>query len=793
MTSAIGMPNSKSVVKALPSQMMVDANGNVGIGTNAPSRILQVNGDAVFGNINHPYYKQAFNAYHGGVAFATDTILYAMDTDLGEGKYAIGYYVRGTEAWERQASITTSQASVSNYGGTNKLMGVSRNTSNYLVVGDPGFSTSGVASSGRVHVFYSSTSWSTNTEVILNAPTPTVNYQFGSSIAVSGSAGYIAIGAKGANSGLTGQLFVARRTGTTSWTVTQITGYTPTSTEEFANDVSINDSGQVIAAITTSTKVLIFRRSSTSTSWPLNQTITLSGLIGSPHSVSLSPHGRQLAIGVNKYNVSEKSEAGCVQIYKGTSTFTQSGTTILTASDAAANAWFGRGSQWSFDGSSTTSTKLIVWAWNPTTMQNSGGKLYIFTSTDNVTWSESEVITGWNTQEATIHSSSIAYPNVNYSIPGPYPLNISHEWPDRNNAIVLGSISIGELVSALRVSASQVSASRFFGVDYYDVLNVPQKSQNFYPGTHRFIPYTNGGINGTYLRIKAWGAGGGGGSGSTQDVYNGGTLITLTGGAGGGSGSYAEITMLLDNIGFIDMSVPNGGDGGTGVATFDVYVPGITGDSPPSLTITVYGLAYIGGSTEHRWSFTITVPSGGGGTGGSTNTSRSGGTAGGTPTSSAASSFPLSVTHTGLAGQSVTTYNTFGTAASATGLRQCTGGGAGGGILSAGTSFVSGRDSGVIAVPAGVQINTDYSRVGVGGTTNAEAGGSGVELIYETGTSSSGGGGGASKDITSPSTNYPDGGHGGTGAGGGGGGASKNWYSGAGGNGGSGLVVISWW
>jgi len=47
MTSSIGMPNSKSVVKALPSQMMVDVNGNVGIGTTSPVGKLQINNESI--------------------------------------------------------------------------------------------------------------------------------------------------------------------------------------------------------------------------------------------------------------------------------------------------------------------------------------------------------------------------------------------------------------------------------------------------------------------------------------------------------------------------------------------------------------------------------------------------------------------------------------------------------------------------------------------------------------------------------------------------------------------------
>jgi len=112
MTSAIGMPNAKSVVKALPSQMMVDAYGNVGIGTTNPQASLHVNG----------VIKALIPAFLVSMSISGGNVTGAQVPSSGTAYYTFGS--GATLPWNKKRFDTLNNFNVSNNSFTVPVKGL---------------------------------------------------------------------------------------------------------------------------------------------------------------------------------------------------------------------------------------------------------------------------------------------------------------------------------------------------------------------------------------------------------------------------------------------------------------------------------------------------------------------------------------------------------------------------------------------------------------------------------------------------------------------------------------------
>jgi len=763
---------------------------------------VNINGTTQFGSPSGNY-SDGFDYYFGGIVFASETAFYAMDKNLGGNKYAIGYYQKGESGWVRLREIVSSQTTgFLNYGGLNSKIALGGN-GKYLVVSDPFATVSGTSFAGRVHVFYStssaSTPFSTYTETIITAPTPLYDEGFGHRICMSRDAFVIGISAQ---YGVQGKLYVARATtqgGT--FTVSEITSYTPSTTDRFGNAVDINYNGTVLIATSSFVnKVHVF---SYSTTWSLFRTINT---VSSPSSVSLkqntdlSGSGQSLAVGLYTYSSSGYTNNGAVQVYD-----IYEGTTLgalITASTKINNDWFGNTVQFSKD-TSLNANFLLITNFNSSTQTTSGSKAYVFNKL-TANWSQVSVYSTYNVREASWYFNSIALPNYNTSTPTTNKFYINYTWTDRITAFVKGSLSSTQTLFAQTVNAS----SRVYGVHYEDIIGTPSLpygvriASYVYTGVTQTINLADYIVNtqSTRMRIRAWGGGGGGGSGSQQNAGGtGGTTQTLTGGSGGGSGAYFDMEISLTAIYRLDILVGKGGSGGAGVTapTSGNYIAGQNGGDGQNTVLTFYG-AYDPDTGLYAWTTSISVLGGQNGLAGTTNVARAGGAGGATSTSlfTVSEEFPARRAVAGTAGGAITDYNTIGAGVTGAGNYGSTGGGSGGGVNASGLVFANGSRSGAVlwATAGMTEILTTAQRSALGGDDSAVSGVDGRDGIDEGGVWSrggSGGGGGSGGLITDISAGY--GGNGGFPAGGGGGGgASKNSQSsGFGGNGGDGFVLIS--
>jgi hypothetical protein len=134
MTSAIGMPNSKSVVKALPSQMTVLPNGNVGVGTTNPTTKLQVYGTLQindFSSIIQAFPSGPMTSYTTNISASYGSGIYVASASS---EYQTSYvwlcfnktYAPSESLWQTGAWSTTSP-----YGPTTATVTLDINNAQY--------------------------------------------------------------------------------------------------------------------------------------------------------------------------------------------------------------------------------------------------------------------------------------------------------------------------------------------------------------------------------------------------------------------------------------------------------------------------------------------------------------------------------------------------------------------------------------------------------------------------------------------------------------------------------------
>ena len=95
MTSNIGMPNSKSVVKALPTQMSVLPNGNVGIGTSSPQTALQIGAEGTDHGVGN---WGTYDIEAGSLSIINENASSGTDTKtvIDMARYGLSSYAYGT-------------------------------------------------------------------------------------------------------------------------------------------------------------------------------------------------------------------------------------------------------------------------------------------------------------------------------------------------------------------------------------------------------------------------------------------------------------------------------------------------------------------------------------------------------------------------------------------------------------------------------------------------------------------------------------------------------------------------
>jgi hypothetical protein len=294
-----------------------------------------------------------------------------------------------------EAILTASDKAANDYFGYS--VAISSDGSR-CIVGAYNADPDGITDAGKAYIFTrSGTTWTQ--EAILTASDKAANDQFGYSAAISSDGSRCIVGAYYADpSGVAnaGKAYIFARSGTTWTQEAMLSASDKTTSDGFGRSVAISSDGSRCtvgtdgadpSGLTNAGKAYIFARSGTT--WTQEAILSASDKAandGFGRSVAISSDGSRCTVGADGADPSGITDAGKAYI------FTRSGTTwtqeaMLSASDKAANDYFGRSVAISSDGS-----RCIVGAHgaDPSGLTNAG-KAYIF-ARSGTTWTQEAVL-----------------------------------------------------------------------------------------------------------------------------------------------------------------------------------------------------------------------------------------------------------------------------------------------------------------------------------------------------------------------------------------------------------------
>lgn len=309
---------------------------------------------------------------------------------------AVYVYTRVTGAWTQQAKLIANESTAGRFGESVALS----SDGNTALVGAYGTTVNGHAYQGAVYVYTrTGTIWTQQTK--LTADDGAEDDQFGISVALSSNGNKALLGAWGANvNGHDGQgaAYLFTRTGTIWTQQTKLTASDGAAYDSFGTSVALNSDGNT--ALVGAWEATVNSHSSqgaayvftqTGLSWSQQTKLTASDGAANDSfgtSVTLNNDGNTALVGTYNGNTSGYNVPGKAYVFTRSSTI-WSQQTKLTASDGAANDYFGYSVALNSDGN-----QALLGAWGANLNGwTQHGAAYVYTRS-GITWGHEAKLAG---------------------------------------------------------------------------------------------------------------------------------------------------------------------------------------------------------------------------------------------------------------------------------------------------------------------------------------------------------------------------------------------------------------